>query len=202
MSAPAEPYPWLRPLTEWGPLIAFFAAYWAYGLIPATGVLVATTLAATLLAVVLARRVPWMPVVTAAAVGAFGGLTLVFDDDLFIKIKPTVVQALMAAALLGGLAFGRLFLKALMERGIAMTDKGWRALTWRFAGFLLFGAALNEAVWRTQSDDVWVTFKAFGLTGLAVAFMLAQLPLIRRHAPPEGAEPAEEDGGLPPLPPR
>lgn len=182
-------YPWLRPLTEWGPLIAFFAAYWASGLIPATGVLVVVTIAATLLTLVLERRVPWMPVFTAVAVGIFGGLTLIFQDDVFIKMKPTIAQALIALVLLGGLAAGRLFLRNLLGRGIAMTERGWYLLTWRFAGLLIVGAALNEIVWRTQSDDFWVTFKVFGLTGLTLVFMLAQVPLFRRY------EMKEKDAG-------
>ena len=182
--ASKPPLPWLRPLTEWGPLAAFFVAYWVYGLLPATGVLLVTAVAASLLAFVLERRIPWMPVFTAMAVGIFGGLTLVFEDVTFIKMKPTIVQVLMAAVLIAGATTGRLFLKHLMARGIHISEHGWKILTWRFAAFLLFGAALNEVVWRTQTNDTWVTFDTFGPIGLTILFVLAQAPLINRHTLP------------------
>jgi intracellular septation protein len=175
---------WLRPLTEWGPLAAFFAAYWIYGLLPATGVLLVAAVAASLLVFVMERRIPWMPVFTAVAVGVFGALSLVFDDSIFIKMRPTIVQALMAAVLIAGAATGRLFLKYLMDQGLQMSDHGWKILTWRFAAFLLFCAALNEVVWRTQTNDTWVTFDTFGPIGLTILFVLAQAPLIRRHGQP------------------
>ena len=181
---PAPPRPWLKPLTDCGPLVAFFAAYWVYGLLPATAVLVATTIGATLLAIALERRIPWTSVVTAVAVGVFGALTLIFDDDIFIKIKPTIVQLLMAAVLAAGALAGQLFLKTMMAQALEMTEHGWRVLTWRFAAFFLFGAALNELVWRTQSNEVWVSFDTFGVIGLTVAFMLAQMPLLKRHGLP------------------
>ena len=102
---------WLKPAVEYGPLVAFFAAYMAYGLMPATGVLLATTALALVLSLIFARRLPWMPLITAAIVGVFGGLTLWFNDETFIKMKPTVVQALFSIVLLGGLAFGRHLLR-------------------------------------------------------------------------------------------
>jgi intracellular septation protein len=184
---PVSRYPWLKPATEYGPLVVFFASYWIWGLIPATGALVAVTLAATLLSVIVERRIPWMPVVTAAAVGIFGGLTLIFQDETFIKMKPTILQTLMALALLGGALVDKWFLKMMLSQGLALQDKGWQILTYRFAGLLLVGAVLNEIVWRTQSDDVWVSFKVFGLMGLTFVFMLAQAPLINRYRIPEKA---------------
>ena len=182
----ASPIPWLKPATEYGPLIVFFAVYWIWGLMPATGALVATTVLATMLSVVVERRIPWMPVLTAVVVGVFGGLTLIFNDDMFIKIKPTIVQALMALVLLGGALFDRWFLKSMMGQALAMQDRGWKLLTYRFVGLLLAGAVLNEIVWRTQSNDFWVSFKVFGLMGLTFVFMIAQAPLINRYRIPEG----------------
>jgi intracellular septation protein len=192
-SVPTDRAPWLKPAVEWGPLIAFFASYMAFGLLPATGVLIVTTAAAAAVSFAVERRVPWMPVFTAAIVGLFGGLTLLFNDETFIKLKPTVAQALMAAVLAVGALRNQLFLKLLMGKALAMSDEGWRILTWRFVGLLTVGALLNEAVWRTQSNDVWVAFKVFGLIGLTLVFMIAQTPLIRRHALP--ADDAGTDGG-------
>ncbi|MCR9220305.1 MAG: septation protein A [Alphaproteobacteria bacterium] len=173
---------WIGPATEYGPLALFLIAYLLDGLMTATKVVVAATLVAVALSIALTRKVPWMSVVTAAVVAVFGGLTIWLDDEIFIKMKPTIVQVLFAVALLGALALRRLPLKLLMGSGIALPDAAWRALTVRFGLFFLAMAALNEAVWRTQSTDFWVTFKVAGILGLTFLFVMAQIPFISRHS--------------------
>ena len=182
---------WLRPATEYGPIAAFFIAYVGWGLMPATGALLGATLVALVLSFTIARRVPAMPLFTAAIVGVFGGLTLWLNDETFIKMKPTIVQALFAIVLLGGLALGRPLLKPLLGTVWPIDDIGWRRLTLRFGLFFALMAVLNEAVWRTQSTDVWVSFKVFGIMALTLAFALAQTPLITRHRLPDPPEPAK-----------
>ena len=183
---------WLKPTVDYGPLLVFLTFYFATDLLTATAALIAVTVLAVGLALWVERRVPWMPVVTAIVVGVFGGLTLWSGDETFIKIKPTVVQLLFAAVLLGGLVLGRPLLKPLLGAAWPMDDLGWRRLSLRFAIFFLTMAALNEAVWRTQTTDVWVLFKVFGLFGLTMVFSLAQLPLMTRHRLPEAAEEPSE----------
>ncbi len=180
---------WLKPTVDYGPLAVFLLAYIKADLAVAIGTLIAAT--ALALALWAERRVPWMPLVTAVVVGIFGGLTLWSGDETFFKMKPTIVQALFAAVLLGGLAFGRPLLKPLLGTAWPMDEAGWRQLSLRFALFFAVMAALNEAVWRTQSTDVWVTFKVFGLIGLTLLFSIAQVPLMTRH---RLAEEAEESG--------
>jgi intracellular septation protein len=193
--------PWLRPLSEYGPITVFFTAYVLADLLWATAALMAATAVALALSLAIARRVPLMPLITAGVVGVFGGLTLALQDETFIKMKPTIVQVLFAAILLGGLAVGRPLLKPLMGAAWSMDDTGWRKLTLRFALFFLAMAALNEAVWRTQSTDVWVSFKVFGILGLTFLFAVAQTPLMRRHhvapeeAPEEAPDAAPENAG-------
>ncbi len=172
---------WLKPTVDYGPLAAFVAAYAAADLIVATGALMAATAVALGLSLAVARRVPPMPLITAAVVGVFGGLTLWLNDETFIKMKPTIIQAAFAAVLLGGLAFRRPLLKPLMGASWPMDELGWRRLTLRFGLFFGAMAALNEVVWRTQSTDVWVTFKVFGIMALTFVFVLTQLPLLQRH---------------------
>ena len=172
---------WLRPTTEYGPLAAFFLAYLLWGLLPATAALLVATAASLALSLLFTGRVPAMPLVTAVIVGLFGGLTLWLNDETFIKMKPTIVQALFAAVLLGGLAVGRPLLKPLLGQVWPIDDAGWRRLTLRFALFFAAMAMLNEIVWRTQSTDVWVSFKVFGILLLTLLFALAQTPLITRH---------------------
>jgi intracellular septation protein len=172
---------WLAPLTDYGPLAVFFATYLLTDLMTATAALMAATVVALAISYGIARRVPVMAVVTAVIVGVFGGLTLALQDETFIKMKPTIVQLIFAAVLLAGLALGRTPLKAVMGKALDMDDDGWRKLSLRYALFFVAMAALNEVVWRTQSESFWVSFKVFGLVALTVAFTLAQMPLISRH---------------------
>ena len=176
---------WLKPAVDYGPIAVFFGVYLKWGLMTATGALIAATAVALAISLILARRVPLMPLITAIVVGIFGGLTLWLHDDTFIKMKPTIVQAVLAAILLGGLAFGKSLLKPVMGAAWNMDELGWRKLTLRFALFFLAMAVLNEIVWRTQSTDFWVNFKVFGLLGLTMLFSVAQMPLLQRHRLPD-----------------
>ncbi len=184
---------WLKPTTEYGPLVVFFAAYYLQkDLMVATGGLMAATAVSVALSLIMIRRVPLMPLITAVIVGVFGGLTLFLNDPTFIKLKPTIVQALFSVVLLGGLAFGKALLKPVMGAAWPMNETGWRKLTMNFGLFFAAMALLNELVWRTQSEEFWVNFKVFGLMGLTFLFVLTQLPLMNRHALPEEAKEKSE----------
>jgi intracellular septation protein len=181
MSSRGRASRWLQPAVDYGPLAVFFASYLAFGLMTATGALIAVSLVALLLAWLLERRVPLVPLITAAVVAVFGGLTLWLQDETFIKMKPTIVQAVFALVLLGGLAFGRPLLKPLLGAVMPpMSDRAWQQFTLRYALFFVAMAGLNELVWRTQSTDFWVMFKVFGLPGLTMLFILSQIPFVGR----------------------
>lgn len=182
--------PKLKFALELGPLALFFLAYWKLGIMAATGVMVAAALASLGVSWVKLRRVPIMPLVTAVIVVVFGGLTFYFKDTTFIKIKPTVLYSLFAAALFFGLAFRRPILQVLFDGALNLTDEGWRILSWRWAFFFVFLAALNEYVWRHYSESAWVAFKSFGFMPLTVVFALAQTRVIMKH---ESKAPAAED---------
>jgi intracellular septation protein len=188
--------PWLQPAVDYGPLVAFFVVYLTSGLMAATAVVIAASLLALGLSWVMQRRVPLMPLITAGVVALFGGLTLWLQDETFIKMKPTIVQGLVAAILLGGLAFGRALLRPVLGPMLPpMEDQAWRQLTLRYALFFAGMAGLNELVWRTQSTDFWVTFKVFGILALTVLFALSQVPFLTRHRLPEpeaAASPGED----------
>jgi intracellular septation protein len=197
MSDAGSSHPWLRPTLDYGPLAVFFAAYLVADLMAATGAIIFASLAALILAWTVERRVPMIPVVTTMLIVVFGGLTLWLQDETFIKMKPTIVQVLFAAILLGGLMRGRSLLKPLLGAALPhMNDAAWRQLTLRYALFFLAMAVLNEVVWRTQSTDFWVSFKVFGLTGLTLLFILSQLPFLGRHARAPAPAPVRETSGL------
>ena len=122
-----------------------------------------------------------MPLVSGVVVVVFGGLTLGLQDELFIKLKPTIVNTLFGVVLLGGLYFGRPLLAVVLDACSTSTDEGWRKLTLRWALFFFVLAVLNEIVWRTLSTDFWVSFKVFGIMPLTIVFALAQTPLLMRH---------------------
>jgi len=173
--------PILKLLLELGPLALFFAAYSRFNIYVATGVLMASVVVTLAVSYAMLRRIPVMPLVTAVIVLIFGSLTLVFHDETLIKIKPTALYLLFAAALFAGLALKKPILKILFDGALHVTEEGWRLLTWRWAFFFVSLAALNEIVWRTQTTDLWVKFKTFGFMPLTILFALAQAPLIMKH---------------------
>ncbi len=181
--------PWLRPAVEYGPLIFFFIGYVKYGLMAATGALMAASVVAIAVSYIVERRVPIVTVVTAVVVMIFGGLTLYFDDERFIKLKPTIVQGLFSAVLIGGLIVDRPLLKPLLKGAWQLTDQGWRTLTLRFGIFFAVMAVINEIVWRTQTTDFWVNYKIFGAIVLTLAFTASQARLIMRSQ----LDPEEEE---------
>ena len=188
--------PILKFVLEMGPLIVFFFANARSeqlgSLFPTLAglggpIFVATALfmVATVLSLVvsygLTRTLPLVPLVSGVIVLVFGGLTLWLQNDLFIKLKPTILNTLFGTTLLIGLAFGHSLLKPVFGVGFTMDDEGWRKLSFRWGLFFLFLAVVNEVVWRTQSDDFWVAFKVWGMFPLTLLFTVSQMPMIMRH---------------------
>ncbi|MDH5489894.1 MAG: septation protein A [Rhodospirillaceae bacterium] len=171
----------LKMALEMGPLLIFFVVNAKWGIMPATAVFMVTTTISLAFSYIKTKRLPAMLLIGGSFIMVFGGLTLALDDDMFIKLKPTIVNTLFAAALFTGLATGRNFLKNIFESAIHIDDDGWRKLTWRWAWFFILLAVLNELVWRTQTTDTWVSFKVFGIMPLTLVFSFTQLPLIFRH---------------------
>ena len=174
----------LKLIVEVGPLAVFFLTNARAGIYWGTG----TFMVATLLSLVASRalfgRIAVMPLVSGACVLVFGGLTLWLQDDHFIKMKPTIVNALFAGALFIGLMYGQSLLRIVFGEVFRLTEEGWRKLTWRWAFFFVFLAVLNEIVWRTFSTDVWVSFKVFAIMPLTMAFAVAQIGLLRQYELP------------------
>ena len=177
--------PMLKLALDIGPLVLFFVMNGKLGIYYATGGFMVAVLAALAVSYVLTRHVAVMPVVTAVVVLVFGGLTIVLHDDLFIKLKPTIIYLLFAGALFFGIMFNKPLLGIVFDSVFHLTEEGWRKLTWRWALFFVFLAGLNEIVWRTQTTDFWVSFKLFGVIPLTLLFGALQVPLLTKYAAPE-----------------
>ena len=165
-TAPAKPKrpkqnPAIKLALEMGPLVLFFLTNAKFGIFIATGVLMAGVVAALAASWLLTRHLPIMPLVTAVAVLVFGGLTFIFQDELFIKMKPTIVNSIFGSVLLIALAMGKPLLPVVLDSMMRLTELGWKILTLRWGLFFFVLAGINEVVWRTQTTDFWVSFKVF-----------------------------------------
>jgi intracellular septation protein len=192
----------LKLVLELGPLVIFYIANAKADIFAATEWFMGAMVVSLLLSWLLLRKVAVMPLVTAIVVVVFGSLTLILHDDTFIKMKPTVVNALFAVTLLGGLAFGQSLLRYVFGDVYKLKPEGWTVLTLRWGLFFLFLAVLNEVVWRgaealmadkTAATNLWVAFKVWGTTPITVIFTLFQLPILTKYAP-DAEHPAAEGG--------
>ena len=169
-------------LLDLGPLVVFFATNYITGdFMLAVGLLVAATIVALAAGWLLERRISMMALFGCVAVAFFGGLSLYFDNELFIKIKPTVLTVLLAAVIAGGRLLGRNPLGLLMGTQLRMRDAGWRALSWLWVAMFLTTALANEIAWRSLSTDDWVTFKVFGITAISLLFAVLSVPVMTKH---------------------
>jgi intracellular septation protein len=189
LSPKAKKY--VRGVVDFGGLAAFLGAFVFFrtsgmeqqqALMQATWALVAGSAVALAIGFIVERRIAPFPLIGGVAALFFGTLTLVFHDPRMLKIKPTVMNTAFGVILLAGLAMRKNPLKLLMGDSVQMPDEGWRKLTLHYALFFLALAVLNEAVWRTQPDDIWVAFRFPGILILTVLFSFAQVPLMMKYA--------------------
>jgi len=168
-------------LIDIGPLAVFFIFYTRSGLQASILPFMVATVIAVLFSYILEKKIPIMPTVGAAIVLLFGGLTIYFDNDVFFKMKPTIINVLFAVILYGGILINKPLLKYLLGAALKLEEVGWKILTQRWIGFFIALAVLNEIVWRTQSTDVWVNFKVFGILPITFIFTMTQFPLIKKY---------------------
>lgn len=175
---------WVRWFVDYSALVVFLAAFFLTGrdLTKATWWLVGGSAVALAVGLAVERRIAPFPAIAGGGALLFGGLTLIFDDPRFLKVKPTVMNGVFGAALLIGLLLRKNPLKLVLGEAFAMPDAVWRQLTLRYAGMFFAIAALNELVWRTQSDSVWVVWRFPGMMILTVIFTLTQVPVLMRYA--------------------
>ena len=165
-----------------GPLAVFFIYYKVSGdLIEAILPLMLATIISVVISYILEKRIPIMPTLGAGIVVIFGGLTIIFDNKIFIFMKPTIINIIFAAILYGGIILKKPLLKYLLGSALKLEEEGWTILTQRWTAFFIALAVLNEIVWRTMSEEFWVSFKVFGILPITFIFTMTQFPLIKKY---------------------
>lgn len=173
----------VRGIVDYGGLIAFMVVYLVTkDVIKANWTLAGTSALALLVGLVFERRVAPMPLLTGIAAAVFATLATRFHDTRFVKIQPTAIDILLGAVMLGGAAMKRNPLKALLGGALSMDAPAWRSLMIRYGLFFLFEAGLNELFWRTQPEATWVVWHRPVFLVLSLAFSLAQVPFLMKHA--------------------
>tara|TARA_B100000029_G_scaffold373120_1_gene367294 strand:+ start:459 stop:1013 length:555 start_codon:yes stop_codon:yes gene_type:complete len=175
--------------TDFGPLLIFFVVYYKSDkdLITAIPPLIIATLIAVFIVYMMEKKIPYVPLVGAILIAIFGGLTFVFKNPIFLYIKPTIINILFAIVLLGGkIIFKKNLLKLFFKGSIKLENVGWDKLIYRWIAFFIFLAILNEVVWRTQTEEIWVNFKVWGILPITFLFTVFQVPLIQKYKINEG----------------
>ena len=174
----------LKFITDFGPLLIFFTIYYKNGnnLAEAIPPLIIATVVAVILVYFIDKKIPYVPLIGAVIVTFFGGLTIYFNNPIFLYIKPTIINLIFAATLIiGQIFFNKNFLKLFFNNAFQLDEMGWNKLNFRWAYFFIFLALLNEFVWRTQSEIIWVNFKVWGILPLTFIFTAIQIPMINKH---------------------
>ena len=181
----------IKMIVDYGPLVAFGATFFAcseFKLVPkadaliwASGVLGAASLVALILGLIAEKRIAWIPLLSCLITIPFSVMTVLFHDSMFVKIKMTIVDVLIGGILLGGVLLKKEPLKALLGDTLKLKDGAWPRLTVYYALFYFAMAAANEAIWRTQSDAFWTTWKLASIIGGPVLFSLALLPFMMKN---------------------
>jgi intracellular septation protein len=174
----------LKFITDFGPLLIFFTIYYKSGnnLAFAIPPLIIATLIAIVIMYFVEKKIPYIPLIGGVVISLFGGLTLYFNNPIFLYMKPTIVNIIFASILIiSKIFFNKNFLRFFLQSAFQLNEIGWNKLNFRWAYFFIFLAILNEIVWRTQPEATWVNFKVWGMLPITFIFTGLQLPLINRH---------------------
>ncbi len=174
----------IKFISDFGPLLIFFVVYYKNekNIIIAIPPLILATLIAVLAVYLMEKRIPYVPLIGAVLISIFGGLTIFFKNPIFLYLKPTIINILFAIVLLvGKITFNRNLLRVFFKGSIQLEETGWNKLLYRWVIFFIFLAFVNEAIWRTQTEEVWVNFKVWGILPITFIFTLFQVPLIKKY---------------------
>ena len=174
----------LKFIADFGPLLIFFTIYYKSGNNLSTAIppLIIATIVAVGLVYFIEKKIPYVPLIGGIIISLFGGLTLYFDNPVFLYMKPTIINIIFAITLiLGKILFNKNLLKIFFKTAFQLNEIGWNKLNFRWAYFFIFLAFINEIIWRTQPETTWVNFKVWGILPITFIFTALQLPMINKH---------------------
>jgi intracellular septation protein len=174
----------LKFITDFAPLLIFFTIYYKSGnnLSVAIPPLIVATIISVAVVYFIEKKIPYLPLIGGIIITFFGGLTLYFNNPVFLYIKPTIINLVFAGTLIiGKIFFEKDFLKMIFKNSLELNESGWSKLNYRWAAFFVFLAILNEIIWRTQTEVMWVNFKVWGILPLTFIFTAFQVPLINKY---------------------
>ncbi|MDC0142729.1 septation protein A [Candidatus Pelagibacter sp.] len=174
----------LKFVTDFGPLLIFLIFYYNgdKNLKVAIPPFIVATLIALAVVWFIEKKIPMVPLLGGIFITLFGGLTIYFDNPVFIYVKPTIINILFGLALLFGKYFTKEpLLKKMLGNSLKLDDEGWKILNNRWVYFFFSLALLNEMVWRTQSEEFWVNFKVWGILPLTLFFTAFQISIINKY---------------------
>ena len=174
----------LKFITDFSPLLIFFVVYSKSGKNLSTAIppLIVATIIAVIISYIVEKKIPYVPLIGGIVISVFGGLTLYFDNPVFLYMKPTIINILFGLVL----TFEKFFtkehlMKKMLGKSISLSDEGWKILTIRWIFFFFLLALLNEYVWRTQTEEFWVNFKVWGILPITFVFTAFQVFLINKY---------------------
>ena len=173
----------IKFITDFGPLLIFFTFYYRSekNLIIAIPPFIVATIIAIAVVWFLEKKIPMVPLLGGLFITLFGGLTIYFDNPIFIYIKPTIINILFGCGLLVGKFFtDEPLLKKMLGNSLSLTEEGWKVLNSRWVYFFFGLALLNEIIWRTQSEEFWVNFKVWGILPITIIFTAFQISVINK----------------------
>ena len=174
----------LKFIADFGPLLILFTIYYKSGnnLSVAIPPLIIATIVAVVVVYFIEKKIPYVPLIGGIVISLFGGLTLYFNNPVFLYMKPTIINVIFAIMLVSGkIFFNKNFLKFFFKTAFQLDEIGWDKLNFRWAYFFIFLALVNEIVWRTQPEATWVNFKVWGMLPLTFVFTAFQIPMINKH---------------------
>jgi len=173
----------IKFITDFGPLLIFFTFYYRSekNLTVAIPPFIVATIIALAVVWFSEKKIPMVPLLGGIFITLFGGLTIYFDNPIFIYIKPTIINILFGCGLLVGKFFtDEPLLKKMLGNSLSLTEEGWKVLNSRWVYFFFGLALLNEIIWRTQSEEFWVNFKVWGILPITIIFTAFQISVINK----------------------